>query len=216
MPPLAEIDIHLPGILLAYTALAVGITSPGPAVLGIIGTSLSRGRAPGVYLALGVVVGSAIWGTAAAAGMATVLTTYAGALSVIKFIGGCYLLWLAAKSMRSALQPDAAVPPPSGKAAATPLRMWGAGVLLHLTNPKAVMAWLATIALGVTASSPVWVSFAIVLGGILISLAGNLTYALVFSTKPMAAFYRRARRPIEGVFAAFFGFAGVKLLTSRT
>jgi threonine/homoserine/homoserine lactone efflux protein len=40
-------------------------------------------------------------------------------------------------------------------------------------------------------------------------------YALVFSTEPMIRLYRRARRGIEGVLAAFFGFAGLRLLMSR-
>ena len=96
--------------------------------------------------------------------MATVLAAYAGVLTLIKIAGGLYLLWLASKSLRSAMRPNGAASLPTAPQAATPLRMWGAGVLLHLTNPKAVMAWLATIALGVTATSPVWVSFAIVLG----------------------------------------------------
>ena len=44
----SELDIHLPGILLAYSVLAVGILSPGPAVIAIIGTALvSR---PGVMV----------------------------------------------------------------------------------------------------------------------------------------------------------------------
>ena len=80
---------------------------------------------------------------------------------------------------------------------------------------RADMAWLATIALAVTASTPVWVSFAIVLGGIVISLVGNLAYAVIFSTERMADLYRRAKRPIELMFAGFFGLAGAKLLSSQ-
>lgn len=212
MPSLAEIDIHLPGILLAYTVLAIGICSPGPAVLAIIGTAMERGRRPGLFLALGVVCGSAFWGVAAAVGLSTVLTTYAQALVVFKVVGGLFLLWLAFKALRSAIR--------GGTAATTvrnerPSRLWMTGFLIHMTNPKAILAWIATIALGVTPTSPLWVSFAIVLGGIAISLLGNLAYALLFSTRRAAALYARARRPIEIVFAAFFGLAGVKLLTSR-
>ena len=38
MPTFAELDLYLPGILLAYGVLILGICSPGPAVLAIIGT----------------------------------------------------------------------------------------------------------------------------------------------------------------------------------
>ncbi|MGI9463754.1 MAG: LysE family translocator [Aestuariivirgaceae bacterium] len=216
MPALADIDIHLPGILLAYTVLIVGIFRPGPAVLAIIGTALNRGRMPSLQLATGVVCGSAFWGVAAAAGMSAILASYAYALTVIKIAGGLYLLWLASKSLRSAMSDKPTDQASLAARSGTPLRMWTAGLLLHLTNPKAIMAWLATIALGVTASSPIWVSFAIVLGGIVISTVGNLAYAVVFSTRPAANLYLRARRPIEFVFASFFGLAGIKLLMSRS
>lgn len=216
MPALAEIDIHLPGILLAYSVLVIGICSPGPAVLAVIGTALNRGRVPSMYLASGVVCGSAFWGVAAAVGMAAVLATYAYALMVIKFAGGLYLLWLASKSLRSAMRGHGTDQASLAAKTGTPWRMWSAGLFLHLTNPKAIMAWLATIALGVTASSPAWVSFAIIVGGIVISTIGNLTYAVLFSTKPAASLYLRARRPIEFIFAGFFSLAGAKLLMSRS
>lgn len=215
MPTFSELSLHLPGILLAYSVLIIGICSPGPAVLAIIGTALSRGRAPALQFSLGVVCGSAFWGVAAAAGMTAILTAYANVLIVLKIVGGLYLMWLAWKALKSALAGQAgAAPETYARTAGSPARLWAGGFLLHLLNPKAVMAWLATIALAVTAATPVWVSFVIVLGGIIISLAGNLAYALVFSTERMAGLYRRAKRPIELMFAGFFGLAGAKLLSS--
>ena len=72
----------------------------------------------------------------AATGISTILTAYAGALTAIKIAGGLYLLYLAWKSARSALtadpQPTKATAP--GKTAAHYRR----GLLLHLSNPKAV------------------------------------------------------------------------------
>ncbi len=208
MPSFSDLSLHLPGILLAYSVLIIGICSPGPAVLAIIGTALSRGRAPAVQFSLGVVCGSAFWGIAAAAGMTAILTAYANVLIVMKIAGGLYLLWLAWKALRSAIAGgEGAAPESYARQIASPARIWAGGFMLHLLNPKAVMAWLATIALAVTASTPVWVSFVIVLGGIVISLVGNLAYALVFSTDRMANLYRRAKRPIELMFAGFFGLS---------
>ena len=103
MPSLSDLSLHLPGILLAYSVLIIGICSPGPAVLAIIGTALSRGRAPAVQFSLGVVCGSAFWGVAAAVGMTAVLTAYANVLIVLKIAGGLYLLWMAYKSLRQAM-----------------------------------------------------------------------------------------------------------------
>jgi threonine/homoserine/homoserine lactone efflux protein len=86
---------------------------------------------------------------------------------------------------------------------------------MHLANPKAVLAWIAlvTLGLGVEAS---WHDGATILAGcaiLSVTIFGG--YALVFSTPPMIRLYRRARRGIEGILAAFFGFAGLRLLLSR-
>jgi threonine/homoserine/homoserine lactone efflux protein len=50
---MAEISPYISGILLAYTAFLLGIASPGPNVLVVIGTSMSVGRGSAMALALG-------------------------------------------------------------------------------------------------------------------------------------------------------------------
>ena len=40
-------------------------------------------------------------------------------------------------------------------------------------------------------------------------------YAIVFSTSPMVALYRRCRRWIESLLTMFFAFAGIRMLLSR-
>lgn len=87
--------------------------------------------------------------------------------------------------------------------------------MIHLTNPKAIFAWLTAITVGTSASSPLWVGFVIVAGGVIISILGNMSYALLFSTQKMGLFYRRARRTIQATFGTIFALAGLKLITSR-
>src|SRR5882762_2042208 len=97
-----QIFLYLPGILLAYSACLLGLTSPGPNVLAVIGTSMSIGRGPGIALAFGVAAGSFCWALLTAGGLTALLAAYASALTVIKVAGGVYLLWLAYKSFRAA------------------------------------------------------------------------------------------------------------------
>ena len=54
-------------------------------------------------LALGVATGSFTWAVLTVLGLSALLATYAAALTVIKIAGGFYLLWLAYKSLKSAL-----------------------------------------------------------------------------------------------------------------
>jgi len=211
---IGDIEIHLPGILLAYSILTIGIFSPGPAVMAIIGTSLEKGKVPGLYLAFGVVCGSGVWAIIAVVGMASLLVKFAYVLTLVKILGGMFLLWLGYRNLRSAFSSDKMVKPIS-ETERSITRMWMTGFLIHLGNPKAALAWMATIALGVTATSPIWVSVVIVMGGMTISLIGNLSYALVFSTDRAARIYLRARKPIELLLAGVFGLAGTRLILSR-
>jgi len=209
-----EMNAHLSGILLAYSVLLVGALSPGPAVLAIIGTSMEKGRLAGLWVSLGVISGSAVWAAAAALGISAILVTYSNILILIKIAGGAYLLWLAWKSFKIALGPQEKSVNLKSKSG-TPFQMWRAGFFVHLTNPKSVIGWTAMIAVGVTENSPLWVSFVLVIGGVFISFICHAGYGLLFSTKSMTSFYIKAKRPINYIFSAFFGFAGFKLITGK-
>ncbi len=210
-----QLSAYLPGILIAFGVFAVGMFSPGPNILSIIGTSMGVGRDAGKALALGVASGSFLWSLLTWFGLVTVLTWYASLMIFIKILGAGYLLWLAFKAFRSAASPNAMLVGDlgiSGNASAYFRR----GLLIQMTNPKAAFSWIAIMSLGMDASAPLWVGGVIVVGTTLMSFVGHLIYAVAFSTTPMVAAYRRARRWIETGLGVFFCFASYKLLTSKS
>jgi threonine efflux protein len=210
-----SIVAHLSGLLLVYTAFALAVGSPGPSTFAIMAMSMERGRGTGVTLALGVTAGSFTWGLLATAGVSTLLATHAGALYVIKIAGGLYLLFLAWKSARSAMRRDANVATSGVNGPQNLTRIFLRGYLMHLTNPKAILGWIAIMALGLRPDAPNAILVAMLAGCLLISLVFNCAYALLFSTEPMVIAYRKVRRWVEACMAGVFVFAGVKLLTSK-
>ena len=104
MPELTEITQYLPGILLSYLALLVGVVSPGPALLGLMGVSLDRGRLAGQSFALGIGTGSFSIGLLTLTGLSAVLAAYADAMTAIRIFGGLYLLWLSYRAFRTAFR----------------------------------------------------------------------------------------------------------------
>ncbi len=210
-----QISLYLPGILLAYSAFAIGMFSPGPNILSVIGTSMGTGRKAGKSLALGIACGSFLWGFLSWAGLASLLLLYASLMTAIKIAGAAYLLWLAFKAFRSAAQAKE----PMVKnldLAGTTFSYFRQGLLIQMTNPKAALTWIAIVSLGIEAHSPFWVGFMIVAGTSLMSVIGHLTYAIAFSTRPVVSFYLKARRWIEAGLGMFFCFASYKLLTSKS
>jgi threonine/homoserine/homoserine lactone efflux protein len=213
---MSDLTPYLSGIVLAYSAFLLGIASPGPNVLAIMGTSMSMGRRSGIALALGVALGSLTWAVLTVAGLSALLSNYASALVVIKVLGGLYLLWLAFKAFRAAnaRQDIEAQELPGGRS--TPLRYLIRGYVIQMTNPKAALAWIAIISLGLTEDAPLWVGAAIVLGTFILSVLIHVLYAVGFSTPAMVAIYGRARRGIQVVLGTFFAIAGLKLIFSRS
>jgi threonine/homoserine/homoserine lactone efflux protein len=209
------ISPYLPGILLSYGAFLLASASPGPNVLAVIGTSMAVNRPSGMALAMGVATGTLTWGVLTAVGLSALLATYASALFIIKVFGGLYLIWLACKAFRSALS---AHDINAAELAGGRRTVWGymwRGYIIQMTNPKAALAWIAIISLGLAPHAPLWVAGAIVGGTFILSVAVHLLYALAFSTPVMIVVYGRARRVIQGALGTFFGLAGLRLLTDR-
>ncbi len=210
---MTDLAPHLPGLLVAYGILCLGLLSPGPNVLAIIGTSMERGRAEGLALAAGVSFGSFLWSLVAVTGFVAILTLWAGAMTILKIVGAAYLLWLAWGAFRSAarrVEVDArAVTAPS-------LQAYGArGLIVQMTNPKAAIYWVATTAVAIGPDTPTAIKVALVLGCSSLSLAGHTTYALAFSTRAAVAAYAKGRRVVQASIGTFFTYAAYRLATER-
>jgi amino acid exporter len=210
-----QIAVYLPGILLAYSVFFVAIASPGPNILAVIGTSMSVGRSSGIALALGVAAGSFCWALLTASGLSALLAYYASALTVIKIVGGLYLLWLSYKSFRSAASAHDIETRTLAGETRSPFGYALRGFTIQMTNPKAALAWIAIISLGLQQGAPLWVGFSIVAGTSILSVIIHCVYALAFSTRVMVRAYSKARRFIQGALGAMFAFAGIKMLTGR-
>lgn len=211
-----EILPYLPQLAVGWTAYLIATASPGPAILAIIGTSISQGRKAGLSLALGVLTGSYIWAMLTSSGLSALIRTYGQAIIVLKIAGGCYLLWLAWHALRSAMRNGAAYESrQQALPRLSPRRQYMKGLGIHLTNPKAIFSWMMLTSLGMPPGAPAGTMAVFIAGCMALGLATFMGFALVFSLTPVHRAYLRSRRMIEGLMAGFFAFAGVKLLTTR-
>lgn len=212
--PMSELMQNLPQVAAAYMLYLVAVISPGPAIIAIISTSLNQGRQRGLTIALGIFAGSFTWAMAAALGMAALLTRYGQVLEILKIVGGLYLLYLAYKACRGALRPTVRGDLPTVEGEESFRRTFLTGYAIHLTNPKAVFAWVAIISLGLPAGASASAVALIVGGCLLTGFTVFMGYALLFSTRRAARLYQSARRPLDALMAVMFGAAGVKMISS--
>ncbi len=200
-------------LALLYIAWLVGGASPGPATLALASTGMARGRRTALALALGILVGSATWAVAAAAGFSAAMLANAWLADVMRVVGAAYILWLAIKSIRSAMRPGA--PTLAAAMPADARKAFLGGLTLHLTNPKAILGWGAVYAIAVPPGSGVAelaAMGAFLFSGSIIIFVG---YALLFSTEAAMRRYVGLRRWFEAIFGVLFGGAAVMILSSR-
>lgn len=199
-------------VLLVLIGWGVAGASPGPATLAISGTAMQSGRRAGLVIATGILSGSACWGVAAGLGMSAIMLANAWVFEIVRYVGAAYLLYLAIRSLRRAISPGDMV---ATAGAGDLRRLFFNGMLLHITNPKAILSWGAIYAIALPAGAgmaQVWQLFAMLIS---VSLVVFLGYGLLFSSPRIARGYARARRWFDGVFAMLFGAASLKVLTAR-
>jgi threonine/homoserine/homoserine lactone efflux protein len=122
-------------------ALLVAAGSPGPSIAALVARVLTSGLRDVLPFLVAMWIGEAIWLTVAVAGLAVVAQTFAILLTVIKFAGVGYLVWLAWK-MWTAQDNAASNPLPTGQ---KPWRMFLAGMAITLGNPKIMVFYLAIV-----------------------------------------------------------------------
>ena len=195
----------------AASALAffVVAASPGPATLSNATIAMSRGRAVSLRYGAGLSVGLVFWGVIAASGLGTVLQASAHLLSMLKLLGGAYLLWLAWQSGRSAWRGCA-----PGVIESSSSRWFLRGLTLNLSNPKSAIAWMAALAVGLKPDDDATAIVAATAACIVVGFLTNALYSIVFSLPGVMRVYRRLRRSIDGIAAMLFAAAGIGLMRS--
>lgn len=202
------------GLISIFAAFFIVAASPGPATLAVSTLSAASGRKNGLIFGAGLAVGLAFWGLVAATGLGAVLQTSARLLITLKIAGGIYLIWLAYGSAHSAIRVISEERDVVGHVRFQESRLFAKGLTLNLSNPKAVVAWMATLSVGLGTddglSGVVLATFGCALLGALIYAA----YATAFSLPSIMNGYEKFRRWIDGVVSALFAIAGIALIRS--
>ncbi|MGH1482394.1 MAG: LysE family translocator [Geminicoccales bacterium] len=204
---------HLPQLMLAWSIQLMGVVSPGPSIVLILGVATSQGRWPSLITAFGIACASIILSTATVLGITAIFANTANLMTVIRLAGAAYLLWLAYKAFR-----NMGIPPELNLHQRPQNSAWRAGLTgfgLQLSNPKAIFFWLAIASVGGVGDAPPSVILLFVAVAFVNSFVGHGGYALLLSSKPIRHIYFRFRRWVEGTMGCFFLFASYKLAMAK-
>jgi homoserine/homoserine lactone efflux protein len=139
---------------LVYLA-TVGVffaTPPGPSQILMISNSLRHGLRPSLATLAGDLSANSLQMTAAAFGLATLLATSSDMLTIIKWAGVAYLIWIGIKTFRGSAPSLKRQP-----AASAPFhRLYRQGFFTSAANPKAVFFFAALFPQFIDVTNNVW------------------------------------------------------------
>jgi threonine/homoserine/homoserine lactone efflux protein len=165
--------------LLAYAlTVLVACATPGPSMLAVITTALSRGRASAVAMSFGIFLGDLPLVLLALFGMALIAQLLGTFFVVVKLIGAAYLIWLGVKLLRAPpMDLDAPLATRRG-----PWRSFVLGAAVALGNPKAIFFHAGLIPMLIDPARATALDMIVILsivGGL--NLSVMLTYAIAAS-----------------------------------
>lgn len=187
--------------------------TPGQDSLYIVGRSISQGRRAGLLSVLGICCGLVVHSLAAALGLSAVLATSASAFTAVKLAGAAYLVYLGVTMWRAPPSSDVVAAPAAGAK-----RVFWAGFLTNLLNPKVALFFLAFLPQFVDPAAPSKVAAFLLLGALFIAVGAAWSVVLVLGA---AAASRRLRagssasRLARRAGAALFIALGARLALGR-
>lgn len=122
-------------VLVTLALIHLGaVVSPGPSFVVIARTAVAESRGAGVWLALGLGVGTLIWAVAALFGLSLLFAVAPWLYTGLRLAGALFLLWLAWQLWRHADAP--LVFTAAARPAMRPLEALHRGIAVQLANPK--------------------------------------------------------------------------------
>jgi threonine/homoserine/homoserine lactone efflux protein len=182
-------------IAFAVTGFVV-IVIPGPSVLFVVGRALSSGRRVALLSMVGNSFGVYVQTIAVAFGIGTLVEKSVAAFTVVKLLGGCYLLYLgfntfrARKSLAGAIT-DAYGEPRSDR------RAFIEGMTVGITNPKTIVFLVAVLPQFASRSDGDVPGQILLLGLIFFALAMVSDSAWIAAASRVRSWFARSPRRLE-------------------
>lgn len=192
---------------------------PGPNSLFVLSTAARYGVRAGYRAAAGVFLGDWALMTAAALGVASLLTAYPPLFLVIKYAGAAYLAYVGITMAVAAIRRWRRPAPDSMPAETQPgvPRPFRRALVVSLLNPKAILFFISFFIQFLDPSYAYPALSFLLLGSIVQVCSAIYLTTLIFGGTFLAGQFRRRRRLASGltagVAALFLGF-GIRLATA--
>jgi len=139
--------------LIFIVTTGVVCLTPGPAALLVVAQGMSNGFRRSYWAIAGIAVANAIYFALSATGIAALIVASSTLFSVIKWVGVAYLFYLGISAMRS--KASALTVTADSSQAVRGLRAFWQAVVVELSNPKALLYFVALLPQFIDPTQPV-------------------------------------------------------------
>lgn len=168
---------------------------PGPAVLLTLSYALRRGRGAGLAAASGILAGNTLYFVLSGLGVVALLLASYRVFTLLKWGGALYL---ASLGIRALLTRRGIAPDPQALQPGERRRALSAGFVTQVSNPKAIVFFIAIVPQFIDVHRPLWLQLGILtLASILIELGVLTGYSLAADRLRRSAAAERASLWIE-------------------
>ncbi len=200
---------------LAFVAAsAILLVIPGPTILTVISYSLAHGRRANVPLVAAVALGDSTALVMSLLGLGALLATSAFWFTIVKWIGGLYLIFLGVRLLRAGIASKEVVAPLA--ASGSRWRLFANTYAVTALNPKGIVFFVAFLPQFISADAPVSTQLWILAVTFVVMATVNATlYALfaVSATKLLSS--PRAQRRFQFAGGSLLSAAGIWALLAR-
>lgn len=199
-------------IILKTLCLYAGvIISPGPNFALVSRLAISGAASSAWGAILGLSLAATLYAALSMTGLAVLIVRAEWLGSVVQIVGGGYLIYLGLCNWSSSQAREERSPRSSGT-------LWSGlrvGALVELTNPKGITFFLGLYAAVIPADANPSVKLFILFGGFVLEMVWYGLVAILLSSAPSQAAYRKSGAWIERFAGTLLIAFGLKMLSER-
>jgi threonine/homoserine/homoserine lactone efflux protein len=200
-----------PELGLFAAAFTVSAALPGPDTLLLFSRAVSSGARSAAQMAVGLTLGKLTLLTAAVAGVTAATATFGPFFVALKLAGGAYLLWLTARMLHRSTHTTPMQKPARSRRTPTANggRGVGLGALLTLSNPQALLFYVAVLPTVLDSQNVTGLQYLLLCATIVLVMTAVAIGYICLALSARTALSHRRRRSADQAGAVLLGATGV-------
>ncbi len=203
--------------LLSVAAIwSIAAVTPGPNFFITLQAGIKHSQTVVLFVVLGIVLGTIIWGLAGFMGITLLFSTAPWAYLFLKVIGGLYLIYLGSRLLVSSISKKYknignSPQPPQIK----PVSAFRLGLLTNLANPKTALFVTSLFASTMPQQPSFFIGTTSIILMAVISFSWYGVIAFISSADQVGNYLKRSWRWIDRISGTIFIGFGLKLASNR-